>query len=208
GDQGAYAYTIELRPTTSNPGFELPPSQIIPTGQEIFPAALDFAEYTIQMAGGDFNIDGVLNCNDLDTLVASVVSGSNRAERDLTGDGLYTVADVTNWLGRAGSRNLGPGRTYLPGDANLDGSVDGSDFNIWNANKFTTRSSFCSGDFNADGSIDGSDFNLWNTHRFTSGDASLVPEPSVALGGLVAVMWVRRLRSLARETRNPRTSAR
>lgn len=32
----AAAYTYELRPVGANPGFELPPSQIIPTGREVY----------------------------------------------------------------------------------------------------------------------------------------------------------------------------
>jgi murein tripeptide amidase MpaA len=37
-----YGYTIELRPTGANPGFVLPPAQIVPTGQENYPAFLRF----------------------------------------------------------------------------------------------------------------------------------------------------------------------
>eukprot|EP00004_Rigifila_ramosa_P006325 TRINITY_DN1702_c0_g1_i1.p1 TRINITY_DN1702_c0_g1~~TRINITY_DN1702_c0_g1_i1.p1 ORF type:complete len:425 (-),score=118.92 TRINITY_DN1702_c0_g1_i1:44-1285(-) len=39
----AYAYTIELRPTTSVPGFILPPEEIIPQGEELLPALLHLA---------------------------------------------------------------------------------------------------------------------------------------------------------------------
>lgn len=44
GDQGVLAYTIELRPKTFDPGFVLPPQEIIPTGEEIVPAVLTLAE--------------------------------------------------------------------------------------------------------------------------------------------------------------------
>ncbi len=60
--------------------------------------------------------------------------------------------------------------TYLPGDANLDGFVDGSDFNIWNANKFQATGGWSRGDFNVDRVIDGSDFNIWNSYKFQSAD--------------------------------------
>jgi hypothetical protein len=40
------------------------------------------------------------------------------------------------WLSLAGAANLPSGNAYLPGDATLDGFVDGSDFGIWNANQF------------------------------------------------------------------------
>jgi hypothetical protein len=54
----------------------------------------------------------------------------------------------------------------LAGDANVDGVVDGFDFNIWNANSFRTDALWAHGDFNADGLVDGSDFNIWNDNRF------------------------------------------
>jgi hypothetical protein len=66
--------------------------------------------------------------------------------------------------------------------------VDGSDFGVWNANKFTSVAEWCSGDFTADGVIDGSDFGAWNSNKFTSSDSATVPEPS-ALGGL-ALLWL------------------
>ncbi len=41
---GLYGFTIELRPASGNPGFLLPPEEIIPTGQENFAAILTLAE--------------------------------------------------------------------------------------------------------------------------------------------------------------------
>jgi hypothetical protein len=86
----------------------------------------------------------------------------------------------------------------IPGDANGDGFVDGTDFGIWNSNKFTVGTDYTSGDFNCDGLTDGTDFGIWNSNKFTGtglprlagGDASVafvipsalslsvVPEPS------------------------------
>ena len=66
--------------------------------------------------------------------------------------------------------------------------MDGSDFGIWNANKFTATAAWCSGDFNADGTVDGSDFGVWNGNKFTSAAASsFVPEPSGWLVGLLVM---------------------
>ncbi|HEY6563147.1 MAG TPA: M14 family zinc carboxypeptidase, partial [Pirellulaceae bacterium] len=187
GNQGIYSSTIELRPTSSNPGFELPATQIIPTGEELFPAALDLAEFTMKLAGGDFDANNVMNCTDVDKLVQAIVVGSNKAEFDLTGDGVINTSDLSNWLSRAGTRHLGAGRVYLPGDANLDGVVDGSDFNVWNSHKFTNSPAWCHGDFTADGVVDGSDFNAWNSRKFTSSDVSLIPEPAT-LAAIVLVL--------------------
>jgi len=40
-----YGYTIELRPAGANPGFQLPASEIVPTGQENYPAFLKFVQF-------------------------------------------------------------------------------------------------------------------------------------------------------------------
>ena len=112
-------------------------------------------------------------------LVAEIAGGANNAAFDLSGDGSVDSTDLDLWLAEAGAANLPSGNAYRDGDANLDGVVDVSDFNLWNNNKFTNTAAWCSGDFNADGSIDVSDFNIWNTNKFTSSnDVAAVPEPS------------------------------
>ena len=131
-------------------------------------------------AQGDFNADDQLDVADLDTLVSMIVSASDPELFDLNFDGRVDLADQNEWLNIAGATNLGSGRAYLPGDANLDGSVDGADFLIWNEHKFTTPSSWSTGDFNATGHIDGQDFLLWNDHKFTGArPVSALPEPAL-----------------------------
>ncbi len=145
---------------------------------------------------GDFNADGRYDCLDVDTLVAQIVGHLNPPPFDLTRDGLVNQADLTAWLAQAGAAELPSGNPYLPGDANLDGSVDGSDFSIWNSDKFMSLAAWCSGDFDASGVIDGSDFNLWNNHKFTSSDefrAASVPEPSAEVVLLVVLGGLRRI---------------
>jgi hypothetical protein len=115
---------------------------------------------------GDFNDDGLFDCLDIDRLVAEIASLNNNLLFDMTGDGIVDLADRDAWLSQAGEINLGPGRAYLLGDANLDGVVDGRDFVIWNINKFSSTPAWCNGDFNADGVVDGRDFVLWNAHKF------------------------------------------
>ncbi len=83
---------------------------------------------------------------------------------ELTADvaGVYTI-NVSSRLG-FGDYTL---RVSLPGDANLDGRVDGLDFNIWNANKFGPGIKvWTDADFNGDKVTDGGDFNIWNDNRF------------------------------------------
>ena len=131
-----------------------------------------------QMAG-DFNADGLLDCLDVDDLVANIAGQTGNTLYDLTGDSQLTTADLDQWLVLAGVANLPSGNPYRPGDADLSGAVDGSDFSIWNTRQFSVGGGWCDGDFNADGSIDGSDFGIWNTNKFTSSDpSSLATSPT------------------------------
>ena len=135
---------------------------------------------------GDFDDDGDYDCVDIDALVAAIAAGQTDTAFDLTGDGFYDMTDIDAWLAEAGANNLASGNPYLIGDANLDGTVDVSDFNVWNGNKFTNVAAWCSGDFNADGVVDVSDFNAWNGNKFQTSDAvAMVPEPSGLLMTMV-----------------------
>jgi hypothetical protein len=143
----------------------------------------------------DSDKDGDLDCADIDALINEIAAGTNNMAFDYTGDGLVDLADRDAWLVEAGAQNLGPGRTYLLGDANLDGNVDVSDFNIWNSNKFQANAAWCSGDFNGDGNVDVSDFNAWNSNKFQSA-AAAVPEPDGVTAFLVSslLLLIRRRR--------------
>jgi Trypsin len=117
--------------------------------------------------------------------VGSTSAGLSGLFRELVVDG--TSLSVSNYLA-------------LPGDANGDGNVDGTDFGIWNSNKFRTGTTWVTGDFNGDGNTDGSDFGIWNTNKFTSvvrasTAVRQVPEPaasSAILMSLVTAVIVRR----------------
>ncbi|MEM7312197.1 MAG: hypothetical protein AAF497_03500 [Planctomycetota bacterium] len=142
----------------------------------------------------DSDKDGDLDCADIDVLIAEIVAGTNNTAFDFTGDGLVDLDDRDAWLAEAASVNIGA-PTYLLGDANLDGNVDVSDFNIWNSNKFQPNASWCNGDFNADGNVDVSDFNLWNTNKFQSASSAAVPEPyglGLMVCGMAMLMVLRR----------------
>ncbi len=144
---------------------------------------------TIDNGGnGDFNGDTIYDCADIDALTTEIVAGTNDPTFDLNGDTVVDAGDRDSWLAEAGAVNNASGNPYLDGDANLDGSVDVGDFNVWNGNKFTATSAWCSGDFNSDGSADVGDFNIWNGNKFTSSDVSAVPEPtSLSLFGMATL---------------------
>ena len=131
-------------------------------------SALNEADFVVTALAGDFNSDGLLDCVDANNLSLAIAQSSSDPTLDLTGDGQINGSDMSRWLSAAGAVNLGEGQSYEPGDANLDGAVDVSDFNIWNGNKFTATAEWCSGDFTLDGIVDVSDFNVWNGNKFSS----------------------------------------
>lgn len=133
---------------------------------------------------GDFNGDGVSDCDDIDALVVAIVAVTTDLSFDLTGDGIVDTADRDAWLAVAGEINNGPGQAYLHGDADLNGSVDVSDFNTWNGNRFTSTPAWCEGDFTADGVIDVRDFFAWNQNKFTSSRFADPPEEPIFTSGV------------------------
>ncbi len=125
----------------------------------------------VPVVTGDFDGDGNWNCQDIDLLVAFLAGGGMDLGFDLNNDGSIDLLDRDAWLQVAASQN-GLTASYLVGDANLDGVVDTSDFNVWNVHKFTASAAWCSGDFNADGLVDTSDFNLWNINKYSQAGSS------------------------------------
>jgi hypothetical protein len=93
--------------------------------------------------------------------------------------------------------------TYLPGDADRNGTVDGADLNtvLSNYNATFTGDTWPFGDFDANGTVDGADLNTvlsnYNQHSSAAG-APGAPEPSTlllaaaGLVGLLAYAWRRR----------------
>jgi hypothetical protein len=82
--------------------------------------------------------------------------------------------------------------TAIPGDMNLDGSVDGLDYKFI----FNDGPGWGEGDFNGDGSIDGVDYNIWlfspgaGSGAGADSGSSAVPEPaSVALATTVMLAF-------------------
>ena len=128
---------------------------------------------------GDFDDNGDYDCPDVDALVDAIASGSTDLQYDLSGNSLVGTEDLTEWLAIAGAAENTSGNPYLAGDADLNGTVDFLDFNVWAANRFSSSAAWCLGDFDASGVIDFLDFNIWAANRFQSSRPA-VPEPSAA----------------------------
>ncbi|MGD9633234.1 MAG: matrixin family metalloprotease [Pirellulales bacterium] len=91
--------------------------------------------------------------------------------------------------------------TVLPGDYNLDGTVDAADFTVWR-NMLGRTGSNLAADGNGDGVVNASDYDLWKTHFGTSGAGSggiavagSVPEPSGVVLACVAAACAFQLRN-------------
>ena len=141
------------------------------------------------------NQDGMTDAADIDFLYDQFDNFD--WQFDLTGDGIVDQDDVDSLVGDVF-------RT-LYGDANLDQVVDGSDFNIWNNNKFLAGTGWATGNFNGDAVTDASDFNIWNARKFQSGNPFhapqlvTVPEPSgmpMMLAGILLAFFARKRTSI------------
>ena len=89
----------------------------------------------------------------------------------------------------------------IPGDASLDGLVDGVDYTIWADHFLQTGQTRVSGDFTRDGKVDGADYTVWADH-FAPGPlgltAAAVPEPAgivlAVVGAVTSLVGVGRRR--------------
>ncbi len=140
---------------------------------------------TGRLEDANFDGDSIVGVEDINLLLGlgdltagvSVSPGINDLF-DLNGDGVLNQGDLNQWLADAAVLN-NLATPYKRGDADLDGVVDVSDFNRWNASKFTSVGRWDAGDFDGNGVTEVSDFNLWNTNKFTSSLAAApVPEPT------------------------------
>ncbi len=146
----------------------------------------------------DFNADEVCNVLDIDLLGKEIIAGTNNANFDVNGDGSVNLADQDQWRSDAATEN-GFTEPYLPGDANLDGSVLVGDLNVVGTNWQQSPDPWGSGDFNADGIVDVADLNAlalnWQKSIPTAAATAAVPEPaSLALLAGALLLLIRRRR--------------
>ncbi len=135
-----------------------------------FVAGGTIGSFDVNLTGstpGDFDNDGDFDCDDVDALSAAIIAGSSDSTFDLDASGTVNVADLHFWVTDI--------KGTILGDANLDFTVDGQDFLIWNANKFTSGNAWCSADFDGNGIVDGADFLIWNANKFQSAGPIVTP---------------------------------
>jgi hypothetical protein len=94
GDQAVHNFLIELRGTS----FVLPPEQIIPNGEEVFPALLYFADWARleRKSPADFNDDAVIDSQDVIAFLNAWAGGESSA--DIDGNGVVNTRDVIAFL--------------------------------------------------------------------------------------------------------------
>jgi hypothetical protein len=108
---------------------------------------------------GDITGDGLVDVADIGAFQYALNSGASDGFYDLDSNGAVNHDDLVFLVEDLIGRRMG--------DANLDGNVDATDFNIWNVNHFQDDCmSWSTADFNGDGGVDGADFNIWNDNKF------------------------------------------
>ena len=149
----------------------------------VFNGTPDMGSFELQAMAGDFDGDYVVGCDEVDQLAAAIFGGMGPIETfDLNEDNLVDGQDMEVLFASIATHRLHSRDRLLSGDANLDGAVDGSDFNIWANNRFAKVSGSCQADFNLDGIVDASDLSIWSENRFRSlnDDSRDAPVPDEA----------------------------
>lgn len=149
-----------------------------------FENAPPLGTFTFRLITGDLDGSGSHTNADIDLLTDAIVAGSSDAQFDLNGDGAVDLSDHSYWVDRLFGT--------LPGDANLDSVVDGSDFNIWNSNK-GSAATWATGDFNGDQVANEADLmllqaNLFSPSKSVGAASTVVPEPGSSVMVLLATV--------------------
>lgn len=139
----------------------------------------------------DFNMDGVINIDDIDLLSTAIRGADSNLIYDLNVDGNVNHEDLRHMIHAADCMN-----TWI-GDANLDGEFNSSDFvQVFAFGEYedgiSLNSTWATGDWNGDGEFDSSDFvAAFSVGGYEQGPrpqpAAAVPEPTAPLSLLLAL---------------------
>lgn len=80
-------------------------------------------------------------------------------------------------------------RLALPGDANLDSSVNGADYTNWADNFQRSGKAWTDGDFTGDGKVSAADYTIW-ADNFQFASALPIPEPSGSMLFAIGVILI------------------
>ncbi len=146
-----------------------------------------------EIVQGDFNMNGIIDANDMDLLTTEVRAGTNNPTFDLNNDTLVDDNDRIVWVEDPTIAN-----TYF-GDSNLDGEFSSSDLvAVFAAGEYEDgipdNSVWATGDWDGNGDFDSADFVV----AFAAGGyeigprnaANAVPEPTACLMLLTAVVGI------------------
>jgi alpha-amylase len=147
---------------------------------------------------GDFNSSGATNSADLAALYSHF--GPATWLYDLNVDGVVNINDVSTMITEVF-------RT-VPGDINLDGSVDSGDYVMLRKGAGTIGAQYTQGDADLDGDVDAADLNAWQSNfgfarqplQPGGGMGSNVPEPSSPLMLSVLTVVFQNLKPRVRRT--------
>jgi hypothetical protein len=151
-------------------------------------------KYFLKDAGlkGDFNANGLLDIDDINTLTVKSAAGTNEAFYDVTGDAMVNGMDVSTW-----AKDLK--KTWI-GDSNLDGQFNTTDLvGIFQAGKFesTGDANWSEGDWTGDGRFNTSDLvAAFQDGGFEQGvrpSVASVPEPTSAVLLLTSLLALGRV---------------
>ena len=130
------------------------------------------------------------------SLAAAVAADSSNHHKTAIGYGEASALNIGSFLGQSVDATTVVARYTLVGDANLDGMVNGLDFNALAAGYNQPGKFWTDGDFNYDGIVNAEDFDAISANYGQSISSSpplgaLVPEPGMILAASLAATFLR-----------------